>query len=139
MLIRIWPAILRMAAQAKLVHIGGPQIVPSGPAMRIVAIHTAHLAFAQRMMIRHAELRALGRVTFQAGVVGLPHWPDDRIGFGRHRSCRDRSSGRLIESNPAFLCSSECGLVNLVTIHAAKMIGGVRPADPVPELFISRV
>ena len=88
MLISVRPAILRMAAEAELVHVRGSQIVATRPAMGIVAIHAANLALAQRVMIRHAKLRALGRVTLQAGVVGFPHRPHDHIGFGRHRSCR---------------------------------------------------
>jgi hypothetical protein len=37
--------------------------------VRIVAVSTAHLALAQRMMIWHAQLRALGPVATKACLV----------------------------------------------------------------------
>jgi len=71
MLISERPAILCMAAQAELIYVRRLQIVSRRPAMGVMAIHTAHLAFTHRVVIWHAHLRSLCRMTFQASVVGL--------------------------------------------------------------------
>ena len=63
MLVGKRPAILRMAAEAKFVCVGRSQVVARRASVRIVAIHTAHLPFAQRVMVRHTELGLLGLVT----------------------------------------------------------------------------
>ena len=81
MLISKRPAILRVAAQTELVLVGGLEIAAVGPAMGIVTIDTAHFAFAQRVMIRHAQLRIFRGMTLQAGFIGLPSRAYHVIGF----------------------------------------------------------
>ena len=71
------PAILRMAAKTKLVHVRRAQVIVRVPSVRIMAIRTGHFAFAERVMIRHAQLRVLSLMTSQTGIVarrpGLNH------------------------------------------------------------------
>lgn len=58
-----------MTAQAELIRIGHAEIVPGIAAVRIVTICAAHLALAQRVMVRHAQLRTLGLMTAEACIV----------------------------------------------------------------------
>ena len=122
MLVSKRPAILRMAAQAELIHVRRQKIVPRRPAMRIMTILTAHLAFAQRVMIRHAELGTLALVTLDASVVGLGPGPQYHVGLRRHRARNESSLSRRIEAGPALGCSRWCVVMALVTIDAANMI-----------------
>ena len=77
MLVRKGPAILRMAAETKVIHVRRAQVIARVPSVRIMAIGTGHFPFAQRVMIRHAQLRVLSLMAPQAGIVarrpGLDH------------------------------------------------------------------
>src|SRR5579862_5075960 len=131
MLIGKWTTILGMAAEAELIHIGGAQIVAGRATMGIVAINTAHFAFAQRVMVGQAELRFLRLVTPDAGFVGLRQGPEDHIGL-RHRGFGGEGVvGSGIESESTLARGFHSSAVNLVTIHAAHPVGGVRAGSPV--------
>jgi len=135
MLIREWPAILCMATQTELVDVRRSQIVARWSAMGIMAVHTAHLAFPHGVVIGQAELRALGLVTLETGVVCSRPGAQNHVSFRRNRGSRERSPRSRIEADTAFVGGPQRANMNLVTIHAAHVVGGVRPAQPVPGLL----
>lgn len=139
MLICKWAAILGMAAQTELVDVRRLQVIAGWSAMSIMAIHAAHLAFAKRVVVWHAHLRGLGRVTFKAGIICLRHGPDYRVGLRRYRTRSEGSTRGRIEVDPIFLRVLLRIGMNLVTVNTANMVRRVRSARPVLNLLVARM
>lgn len=121
--------ILRMATQAELIRICRAQIVSGGPSMWIVAIGATHLPFAQRMMVRQTHLAALRLVAPQAGIIGLPAWLHDRLGFWNHALYVFDSAwtGNVSDEAEARVRFALCVIsVRLMAINTADSIRGVR-------------
>src|SRR5438270_5904671 len=81
MLISKRPAILCMAAKAKLIGARRAQVVTAHAAVRIVTVGATHLALAQRVMIGQAHFPTLGLMTLQTSVIGLPLRLNKRLRF----------------------------------------------------------
>jgi hypothetical protein len=120
-----------MATQAELVGIGSAQVVARRTSVRIVAIHAAHLAFAQRVMVRHTELRLLGLVALETGLIGHRARLNHGIGLRRDRCRIERSARGGVEPGTGIALGLRTAGVNLVAIDAANLIGRVNPVGPV--------
>jgi hypothetical protein len=131
MLIGKWPTILCMAGQAELIRARRAQIISRGSAMRVVAIVAAHLAFAQRVVIRHAELSRLGLMAFQASIVRRGPRPQNHACLRRHQLGGQRASRGRVKIVPIFIRGFERLRVDLVAINATHMVGSVRSHHPI--------
>lgn len=127
-----------MAAKAKLVGARRPQVVAAHSAMRIVAVGAAHLALAQRVMIRQAHLPALGLMALQANVIGLPLRLNEGLGF-RHEIFyrRDVALSHQIKTHIRCGVLLDSVIVGLMAIGTAHLIRGMRPGHPVANSFIT--
>jgi len=136
MLVHERPAVLRVAAQAKLIDISHPQVVSGGAAVRVMAIHARHFPFPQRVVVGQAHLGPLGRMALQAGIVGRPAW-FERPGVFRHEFLdeRDSAGGGGVETYARL--SHRLGLeVDFVAVRASNTVCRVRPCEPVADFLI---
>jgi len=136
MLVGEWPAILRMAAQTELIGIGRAQVVGRRASVRIVAIHATHLAFAQRVMVRHAELRLLRLVTLETGLVGHRTRLNHGIGLRRDRCRIARAVRGGVEPGLAIVRLLRAAGVDLVAIDATNPVRRMHAARPVLGAFV---
>jgi hypothetical protein len=130
-------AILCVAAKAKLIQIGGLQILARGSSVRVMAIDAGHLPFANRVMVGQAGFRSLRLVALQAGFVCLSARPERYAAFGSQGlHHRGTPTSRCVEGVVSFGFRLEILAVNLVAISAADAVHRVRAARPVPHLVI---
>ncbi len=140
MLVSERSAILRVATEAQLVRRRGAQIVARRSTMWVVAVRTTHFSFAQRVVVGQAHLSALGLVTSEAGIIGLPAGLHDRLRL-RHETFHmaDTRRRRHIETR-VTLCFTFYGVVvSLVAFGTTKMVGSVRSCHPVAQVRITRM
>lgn len=108
--------------------------------MRIVAIGAAHLAFAQRVMIRQAHLPLLGLMTLQASVIGLPLGLNKRLSLRCEvLNRRDVALSHEIETHVSRGALFISVIVGLMAISAADFVRGMWPGHPVADSFIASV
>src|ERR1700687_6360831 len=134
------PAILRMTAQAELIHVRCPQVVTTGATMRVVAVCTAHLSFTQRVVVGQAQFSALALVTFQASIIGLPPLLHDDFAF-RDQVLHSRRATRShhVKARLGFRPSFAAVVVSLMAVNAADLVRSVRTCHPVPDSCIPGV
>ncbi len=106
--------------------------------MGIMAIHAAHFAFPQRVMVGQAELCLFRLVAFDACFVGLCQGAEDHVGLRNRGFGSEGAACGRIEAD-AVLTGSPGGGVDLVAINAANAIGGMRSGGPVAHLGIAGV
>lgn len=69
MLISEWTFVFRVALQAELIDVVGPQILPGRAAMRIMAIGAGHFSFPNRVVVRKIGLGGLRPMAANALLV----------------------------------------------------------------------
>ena len=108
----------------------------SCPTVRVVAIAAGHLSFAQRMVIRHAQLRILSLVAAKASVVRYRSALDKEISLRGNEIHIPGAVRRRVESSAALVGRLDRGSMDLVAINAANSICGVYSSCPMPGALI---
>lgn len=133
-------AILRVATQTELIHVCGLEISSRRAAMGIVAVRAFHLSFAQRMVVGHAHLSALGLVAPEAGIIRLPERLHDGLCFWDHIfHVGELRLGHDIQTGARIRIAFGAVSVGLMAVGTTQLIGGVRPHRPVADLCIMGV